>query len=58
MHYPCARPQNQAEHWLDVQASLLKEYELNLGPDLFRWGGGRPREGVGAKKFGMPLETQ
>ena len=25
-----------------------------LGPDIFRWGGDLPREGVGAKKFGMP----
>ena len=29
-----------------------------FGPDIFRWGGGLPREGVGAKKFGMPLETR
>ena len=29
-----------------------------LSPDIFRWGGGLPREGVGAKKFGMSLETQ
>ena len=29
-----------------------------LSPDLFWWGGGLPREGVGAKKFGMSLETQ
>ena len=29
-----------------------------LSPDIFRWGGGLPREGVGAKKFGMPLETR
>ena len=27
-------------------------------PDIFRWGGGLPRERVGAKKFGMSLETQ
>ena len=27
-------------------------------PDIFWWGGGLPREGVGAKKFGMSLETQ
>ena len=27
-----------------------------LSPDIFRWGGGLPREGVGAKKFGMSLE--
>ena len=24
-----------------------------LSPDIFWWGGGLPREGVGAKKFGM-----
>ena len=29
-----------------------------LSPDIFRWGGGLPRERVGAKKFGMSLETQ
>ena len=27
-----------------------KKHKLKLsGPDIFRWGGGRPREGVGAK---------
>ena len=29
-----------------------------FGPDIFRWGGGRPREGMWAKKFGMCFETQ
>ena len=29
-----------------------------LSLDIVRWGGGIPREGVGAKKFGMPLETR
>ena len=29
-----------------------------LSPDIFRWGRGRPHEGVGAKKFGTPLETR
>ena len=29
-----------------------------LSPDIFWWGGGLPREGLGAKKFGMSLETQ
>ena len=29
-----------------------------FGPDIFRWGGGLPRERVGAKKFGMSVETQ
>ena len=36
-----------------------KNPNLNfLSPDIFWWGGGLPREGVGAKKFGMSLETQ
>ena len=29
-----------------------------FGPDIFGWGGGRPREGVGAKNFGMSFEAQ
>ena len=29
-----------------------------LSPDIFRWGRGLPREGVGVKKFGMSLETR
>ena len=29
-----------------------------LSLDIFRWGRGLPREGVGAKKFGMSLETR
>ena len=29
-----------------------------FGPDIFRWCGGLPRERVGAKKFGVSLETQ
>ena len=29
-----------------------------LGPDILRWGGGLPREGVGAEKFGTSLETR
>ena len=29
-----------------------------FGPDIFSWGGGPPREGVGAQKFGMSFETQ
>ena len=31
-----------------------------LGPDILRWGGGLPceGEGVGAEKFGMPLEAR
>ena len=36
-----------------------KEHELKLfGPDIFWWGGGLPREGVGTKKFGMSFEAQ
>ena len=29
-----------------------------FGPDIFGWGEGLPREWVGAKKFGMSLETR
>ena len=29
-----------------------------VGPDVFGWGGGLPREGVGAKKFGRSPETK
>ena len=29
-----------------------------LSPDIFRWGGVLPREGVGAKKLGMSLDTR
>ena len=29
-----------------------------LSPDIFRWGRGLPREGVGAKKFGTPLGSR
>ena len=29
-----------------------------FGPDIFGRGGGLPREGVGAKKFGMSLEAR
>ena len=29
-----------------------------FGPYIFGWGGGLPREGVGAKKFGMPFKAQ
>ena len=40
-------------------SELKIEHKLKLlGPDIFRWGGGLPREGVGAKKFGTSLETR
>ena len=29
-----------------------------FGPDIFGWGGGLPRERVGAKKFDTSLETR
>ena len=29
-----------------------------FGPDIFGWGGGLPPAWMGAKKFGMPLETR
>ena len=40
-------------------SSKKKEHKPKLsGPDIFRWGGGLPREGIGAKRFGMSLETR
>ena len=35
-----------------------KEYKLKLfGPDILRYGGGLPLEGVVVKEFGMSFET-
>ena len=42
-----------------LKSGTKKEPKPKLfGPDIFRWGGGLPRERVGAKKFDMPLETR
>ena len=36
-----------------------KEHKPKLfSPDIFQWGRGLPREGVGAKEFDMSLETK
>ena len=44
---------------LGINSGTKKEPKPKLfGPDIFRWGRGLPREGVGAKKFGMSLETR
>ena len=44
---------------LTLHSGKTKEHKPKLlGPDIFCWGGGLPREGVGAKKFGMSFETQ
>ena len=41
------------------KSGTKKEHKPKLlSPDIFRWGRGLPREGVGAKKFGMSLETR
>ena len=43
----------------DFKSGTKKEPKPKLlSPDIFWWGGGLPREWVGAKKFGMSLETQ
>ena len=40
-------------------AGKKKEHKLKLlGPDILRWGGVIPREGMGVKKFGLSLEAQ
>ena len=42
-------------HLISVILRQEKEHKLKLlGLDIFRWGGGVPREGVGAKTFGIP----
>ena len=42
-----------------IISDTKKEHKPKLlSPDIFRWGGGLPHEGVGAKKFGMALETR
>ena len=42
-----------------LESGKKKEPKPKLfGPDIFQWGRGFPREGVGAKKFDMSLETQ
>ena len=51
----------QALKWLISTLSSGKKKEPKpklFGPDTFGWGGGLPREGVGAKNFGMSFETQ
>ena len=47
--------------WITRRKELGQKKEPKpklFGPDVFRWGGGLPREGVGAKKFGMSFESQ
>ena len=51
-------PQNARR---DTCRSLRKKKEPKpklFGPDIFQWGGGLPREWVGAKKFDISLETR
>ena len=50
---------SKTEHWRVQISFTKKEHEPKLlSPDIFRWGRGLPREGVGAKKFDMSLETR
>ena len=45
--------------WQTLFSGKRKEPKPKLlGPDIFGWGGGLSREGVGAEKFGMSLETR
>ena len=46
-----ADPQNKSGKKKEPKPKLL-------GPDVLGWGGGFPREGVGAEKFSMSLETR
>ena len=43
---------------LNLVPHLQKIKQEKFGPDIFGWGEGLPREGAGAKKFGMSFETQ
>ena len=48
-----------AQSYSVSKSGTKKEPKPKLfGPDIFRWGRELPREGVGAKKFGMSLETR
>ena len=41
------------------RSAKKRKHTLKLfAPDIFGWGGGLPRDEVGAKKLRMPLETQ
>ena len=43
----------------DLESGTKKEHKPKLlSSDIFRWGRGLPREGVGAKKFDMSLESR
>ena len=50
-------PGSRSNHLDTFQIKAGAQDQL-LGLDIFRWGRGLPREGVGAKKFGMSLESQ
>ena len=49
---------NKNRHRVNVSGAKKEPKPKLLSSDIFWWGGGLPREGVGAKKFGMSLETQ
>ena len=44
--------------WRENQGTKKEPKPKLLSPDIFQWGRGLPREGVGAKKFDMSLETR
>ena len=50
---------NSPQAFSTIFSGTNKEHKPKLlSPDVFRWGRGLAREGVGVKKFGMSLETQ
>ena len=68
-HDPLGVRPKSARHQPVVQAQILVVQAVLSGtknepkpklssPDIFWWGRGLPHEGVGAKKFGMSLETR
>ena len=45
-------------HQISLSSGKKEPKRKLFGLDIFGWGGGLPREGVGAKTFGMSFETQ
>ena len=50
---------NYSKKLPDLKSGKKTEPKPKLfGPDIFGWGGGLPREGVGARKFSISFETE
>ena len=56
--YPLTKHDEHDDYSQKTSGTKKEPKPKVLSRDIFWWGGGLPREGVGAKKFGMSLETQ